>query len=98
MTSTMAATNTSPSQSAPKGQSLSAEVLAIAGAPTPTPISSIVLSGFVRTAEFALVVVVGLALSTAQMSPFDGLLQRYLVVVVAVATLSIFAFQTAGIY
>ena len=94
----MAATNTSPSQSAPKEQSLSAEALAIAGAPTPTPISSIVLAGFVRTAEFVLVAVIGLALSAACLSPLDGLIQRYLVIILAVATLSTFAFQIAGIY
>ena len=98
MTSAMAATNTSPSQGAPKEQSLSAKALAIAGAPTPTPISSIVLAGFFRTAEFALVAMLGLALSVACLSLFDGLIQRYLVVIIAVATLSTFAFQIAGIY
>ena len=40
----------------------------------------------------------GLALSVACLSLFDGLIQRYLVVIIAVATLSTFAFQIAGIY
>src|SRR5690242_5172877 len=93
MTSAMAAT-----KSASKEQSLSCEALAIAGALTPTPISSIVLSGFVRTAEFAIVVVVGLALSAAYLARFDGLIPRYLVVIIAIATLSTVAFQIANIY
>ena len=98
MTSAMATTNTIASQSASREQSLSLEALAIASAPTPTPISSIVLAGFVRATEFTLITVIGLALATACLSPIDGSIQRYLVVIVAVATMSIFAFQTAGIY
>ena len=61
---------------APKTPTLSAEALAVANAPTPSPISPIVLAGFVRMAEFALIVVVGLALYAAYLSPFDGSIWR----------------------
>jgi FlaA1/EpsC-like NDP-sugar epimerase len=98
MTSAMATTNIFESQSASKEQLLSVEALAIAGAPTPTPVSSIVLAGFVRATEFTLITMIGLVLATVCLSPVDGSIQRYLVVIVAVATLSTFAFQTAGIY
>jgi len=81
---------------APKPHTLSAEALAVADAPT--PVSPIVLAGFVRMAEFALIVTVGLALYAAYLSPFDGLIWRYLAATLAVAILSTFAFQTADIY
>jgi Undecaprenyl-phosphate glucose phosphotransferase len=98
MTSAMATTNIFESQSASKEQLLSVEALAIAGAPTPTPVSSIVLAGFVRATEFTLITMIGLVLATVCLAPVDGSIQRYLVVIVAVAMLSTFAFQTAGIY
>src|SRR5450759_3526091 len=69
-----------------KPYSLSPEALAVADAPTPTPISPIVLAGFVRMAEFALIVLVGLALFAAYL-PFAGLIWRYLAAIVAIATL-----------
>jgi Undecaprenyl-phosphate glucose phosphotransferase len=80
-----------------KPYSLSPEALAVADAPTPTPISPIVLAGFVRMAEFALIVLVGLALFATYL-PFAGLIWRYLAAIVAIATLSTLAFQTADIY
>ena len=80
-----------------KPYSLSPEALAVADAPTPTPISPIVLAGFVRMAEFTLIVLVGLALFAAYL-PFAGLIWRYLAAIVAIATLSTLAFQTADIY
>ena len=52
----------------------------------------------VRFARALLVAILGLALSAACLSLFDGLIQRYLVLIIAVATLSTFAFQIAGIY
>ncbi len=81
----------------PKLHSLSPEARAVADAPTPTPISPIVLAGAVRMAEFALIVVVGLAVFAAYLPPFDGLIWRYIVAIFAIALLSMFAFQTADI-
>ncbi len=81
----------------PKLHLLSPEARAVADAPTPTPISPIVLAGAVRMAEFALIVVVGLAVFAAYLPPFDGLIWRYIVAIFAIALLSMFAFQTADI-
>jgi len=84
-------------RAAAKPQSLSPEALAVAEAPTPTPISPIVLAGFVRIVEFALVVLVGIAMYAAYL-PVDENIWRYLVAIVVIATLSTLAFQTADIY
>ena len=78
--------------------SLSPEALAVADAPTPAPISPIVLAGFVRMAEFALIVVVGLAIFAVYLPTGEGLFWRYLAAILAIATLSMLAFQTADIY
>jgi Undecaprenyl-phosphate glucose phosphotransferase len=77
---------------------LSPEALAVAGKPAPAPISPIVLAGFVRMVEFALIVVVGLAIYAAYLPSGEGLIWRYLAAIVAIATLSMLAFQTADIY
>ena len=77
---------------------LSERALAIASRPTPAPISPIVLAGFVRMAEFALIVLVGLAIFAAYIRPFDGQLLQYLAAVVVIASLSTLTFQTADIY
>jgi Undecaprenyl-phosphate glucose phosphotransferase len=82
----------------PKTQPLSERALAIADRPTPPPISPIVLAGFVRMAEFALIVIVGLAIFAAYIRPLDELFLRYLGAVFAIAGLSTLAFQTADIY
>ncbi len=81
-----------------KGHSLSPQALAIAEKPAQAPISPIVLAGFVRMAEFVLIVVVGLAIFAAYVTPFDELFGRYFIAVVAIAGLSTLAFQTADIY
>jgi Undecaprenyl-phosphate glucose phosphotransferase len=77
---------------------LTPEALAVAAKPAPTPISPIVLAGFVRMAEFALVVVIGLALYVAYLPPNEGLIWRYLGATLVIAMLSTLAFQTADIY
>ena len=77
---------------------LSPEALAVAAKPTPAPISPIVLAGFVRMAEFALIVMVGLAIYAAYLLPVEGIFWRYLGAIVAIASLSTLAFQTADIY
>jgi Undecaprenyl-phosphate glucose phosphotransferase len=82
----------------PKIQPLSERALAIANMPTPPPISPIVLAGFVRIAEFVLIVMVGLAIFAAYVRPLDEAFARYLIAILAVAGLSTLAFQTADIY
>jgi Undecaprenyl-phosphate glucose phosphotransferase len=87
-----------PRQTGAKAHSLSPEALAVAAKPSASPISPIVLAGFVRIGEFALIVVIGLAVYAAYLKQFDGLFLRYLVATLCVAVLSMFAFQTADIY
>jgi Undecaprenyl-phosphate glucose phosphotransferase len=77
---------------------LTPEALAVAAKPAPAPISPIVLAGFVRMAEFALVVAVGIVLFVAYLPPHEGLFWRYLGATLGVALLSTLAFQTADIY
>ena len=70
----------------------------MAATPAPAPISPIVLAGFVRMAEFALIALVGLAVFAVYLPPGENLFGRYAVAIFAIALLSIFAFQTADIY
>ena len=64
----------------------------------PAPISPIVLAGFVRMAEFALIVVVGFAIFASYGLEAEGDFWRYAGAIFAIAILSMFAFQTADIY
>ncbi len=82
----------------PQSNSLSAEALAVAAKPAPAPISPIVLAGFVRMAEFALIVLVGFAVYAAYGLPTEGVALRYSTAIIVIAVLSMFAFQTADIY
>ena len=82
----------------PKAPTLSPEALAVTNKPLPPSISPIVLAGFVRTAEFALVALVGLAIFAIYLGPSSGLIGRYLVATFGIATLSMLAFQIADIY
>ncbi len=84
-------------RAAPK-HSLSPQALAITRKLSAPPISPIVLAGFVRMAEFALIVVVGMAIFAAYLTPLDELFLQYLAAVVVIAILSTLAFQTADIY
>ena len=70
----------------------------MAATPAAAPISPIVLAGFVRMAEFALIVLVGLAVFALYLSPTEDLIWRYAGAIFAIALLSMFAFQTADIY
>src|ERR1035437_8658173 len=81
-----------------KARSLTPEALAVAAIPAPAPMSPIVLAGFVRMAEFALIVLVGLAAFAVYLSPSELLFWRYAGAIFAIALLSMFAFQTADIY
>ncbi len=78
--------------------SLSPEALAVAAKPAPAPMSPIVLAGFVRMGEFALIVLVGFAVYAAYGLAEEGLGLRYSLAIFAIALLSMFAFQTADIY
>ncbi|HKS86060.1 MAG TPA: undecaprenyl-phosphate glucose phosphotransferase [Pseudolabrys sp.] len=81
-----------------KTSSLTPEAIAVAARPAPKPISPIVLAGVVRMVEFAIVVLIGLALYVAYLPPMHGLLLRYTVATFVIALLSTLAFQTADIY
>jgi CoA-binding domain len=76
---------------------LTPEALEVAAKPAPSPISPIVLAGFVRMAEFALIVAVGVVLYTAYL-PHAGLMWRYLGATLVISLLCTLAFQTADIY
>jgi Undecaprenyl-phosphate glucose phosphotransferase len=76
---------------------LSPEALAVASKILPPSVSPIVLAGFVRMAEFGLIVLVGMAIYAAYIPAGEGLM-RYLAATFAIATLAILAFQTADIY
>jgi Undecaprenyl-phosphate glucose phosphotransferase len=83
---------------ASKVSALTPEALAVAAKPAPLPISPIVLAGFVRMAECALIVVIGLALYAAYLPPANGLIWRYVGTTLVIGLLSTLAFQTADIY
>jgi Undecaprenyl-phosphate glucose phosphotransferase len=85
-------------RAAAKIRSLTPEALAVTATPAPAPISPIVLAGFVRMAEFVLVMLVGLAVFVLYLSPTEALVLRYAAAIFAIALLSMFAFQTADIY
>jgi Undecaprenyl-phosphate glucose phosphotransferase len=82
----------------PQQHSLSPEALAVAAKSLPAPISPIVLAGAVRMAEFALVVLVGFAIFAAYLPAGQEPVLRYLAAILAIAALSMLAFQTADIY
>ncbi len=77
---------------------LSPEALALADKPAARPMSPIVLAGVVRIVEFALIVLVGVALYTIYLPSGQGLIWRYLGAILAIGMLSTLAFQTADIY
>jgi len=60
--------------------------------------SPIVVAGTVRIIEFALTVLVGLAIYFAYVVPIEGFALRYVGAVSGIAVLAMFAFQTADIY
>ena len=82
----------------PKAPPLSPEALAVTDKPTPPSISPIVLAGFVRMAEFALVMLVGLAIFALYLGPDPELIWQYLIATFGIAVLSMLAFQIADIY
>ncbi len=85
-------------RSASNARSLTPEALEVVSKPAPRPISPIVLAGFVRMTEFALVLAVGLALYAIYLPPMHDLIWRYSAASFLIALLSTLAFQTADIY
>lgn len=83
---------------ASNARTLTPEALEVAARPAPRPISPIVLAGFVRITEFALIVIVGMALYAIYLPAMPGLIWRYSAATLVIALLSTLAFQTADIY
>jgi Undecaprenyl-phosphate glucose phosphotransferase len=99
MKASSAAAVAEPARAQPrKRPMLSPAALAVAAKPAESPVSPIVLAGFVRMAEFALIVTVGLADYWLYLARTDGLEWHYPLAIFAIAILSMFAFQTADIY
>ncbi|MEP7030518.1 MAG: undecaprenyl-phosphate glucose phosphotransferase, partial [Pseudolabrys sp.] len=85
-------------RAAARSHSLSPEARAVTDKILPPSISPIVLAGFVRMAEFAMIVMVGIAIFAAYLPSGEGLAWRYLAATFGIASLSMLAFQTADIY
>ncbi len=83
---------------APQARTLSPEALAVADKPLQRPVSPIVLAGAVRMAEFALIVIVGMAIFAIYLPSGEGLYWRYQAAALVIAALAMLAFQTADIY
>jgi Undecaprenyl-phosphate glucose phosphotransferase len=83
-------------RAASQARSLSPEALAVIAKPLETPISPIVLAGAVRIAEFALIVMVGMAIFVAYLP--SNQYWQYQGATLFIAALSTLAFQTADIY
>ena len=81
-----------------KARALTPEALAVTASPAPSAISPIVLAGFVRMGEFALIVLVGFAMFALYLGLDESLFWTYAGAIFAIAVLSMFAFQTADIY
>ncbi len=85
-------------RAASTGGSLTPQALAVTATPAPSAISPIVLAGFVRMGEFALIVMVGLTVFALYLRTNESLFWHFAEVIFAIAVLSMFAFQTADIY
>jgi Undecaprenyl-phosphate glucose phosphotransferase len=81
-----------------KSPSLSPLAVAVTEKYVPAALSPIVLAGFVRFAEFALIVVVGLSIYLAYVVPHYGIELQYFIATFGIALLAMFAFQVADIY
>ena len=85
-------------RAASKARPLTPEALAVTARPAPSAISPIVLAGFARMGEFALIVLVGFAVFALYLGLSEALFWTYAGAIFAIAVLSMFAFQTADIY
>ena len=81
-----------------KSSTLSPDALAVAARPAAPAISPIVLAGFVRMGEFALIMIVGLAIYATYGLHEEKRFLFYAGATVVIALLSMFAFQVADIY
>jgi Undecaprenyl-phosphate glucose phosphotransferase len=79
-------------------RSLSPAALLVASQTTASAYSPIVLAGTVRLLEFGIVTLVGLAVYFAYVVPLDGFEWFYIASVLAIAVISMLAFQAADIY
>ena len=70
----------------------------VATEPRETAYSPIVVSGFVRAIEFALIIVVGRVLYLAYLGPKAELPWAYASAILTIATLCVLAFQSAELY
>jgi Undecaprenyl-phosphate glucose phosphotransferase len=82
----------------PRRGDLSPEAQRVAAEPVAPAYSPIVVAGTVRLIEFALVMLVGLAVYAAYVVPIDGFEWYYVGAVAGIATLAMLAFQAADIY
>jgi Undecaprenyl-phosphate glucose phosphotransferase len=88
-----------PSTSAsPEARTLSPAAIQAAAEPPVAAYSPIVLAGVVRLIEFALVLLVGLAIYGFYVVPTEGFYGYYVVAIVAVGMMAMLAFQAADIY
>ncbi len=79
-------------------RTLSPAAATIAAEPVVSSYSPIVLAGTVRLIEFTLIVVVGLGVYIGYVVPTEGFETYYLVAVIGIALMAMFAFQAADIY
>jgi Undecaprenyl-phosphate glucose phosphotransferase len=87
-----------PRRAAPS-RPLTPEALSAATAQTTvTAWSPIVVAGMVRLTEFALILVIGLAVCFAYVVPIEGFAWRYAAATLGIAVLAMLAFQSADIY
>lgn len=85
-------------RTSPKDRTLSPAALAVAERHTPAAFSPIVLAGFVRIIEFALILLVGTLVYLVYVAPSEGIALYYVVSIIGIAVLSMIAFQIADIY
>jgi Undecaprenyl-phosphate glucose phosphotransferase len=81
-----------------EARALSPAALAVVAEPIATGYSPIVVAGTVRLIEFALVILVGLAIYAWYVVPVDGFEWHYVATVFGIGALAMLAFQAADIY
>ena len=94
--SAAAATAAAPRRAEPRR--LGPAALAAAAEYAPPAYSQVVLAGIVRLIEFALVALIGVGIYAAYVMPNNGFEWYYLASVAGIATLTIIAVQSAGLY
>jgi len=77
---------------------LSAAALAVVNEKVRRPYSPVVISGFVRLVDFALLSVIGVTLYLFYVTPIDGFAWEYVWAILGVAGLGVVSFQAADIY